>query len=135
MKIGYRLKQMREKRNLSQKQIAAELQMTQANYHKIESDKGEPKLSTLKKLADFYEIKVEDFFMTEKSVYNISNKNNKKNKSVGSAIITEEQSFDNERKLFEQLLESKNTIISQLQEESTFLKELIKKQQKTATNK
>ena len=54
MKIGYRLKQMREKRNLSQKQIAAELQMTQANYHKIESDKGEPKLSALKKLADFY---------------------------------------------------------------------------------
>jgi transcriptional regulator with XRE-family HTH domain len=54
--IGIKIKDLREKKHLSQQEVADELGMTQSNYHKLESDKIQIKLNVMKKLASFFDI-------------------------------------------------------------------------------
>lgn len=50
-----RLKEIREDKDLTQKQIAEFLKMDQSNYSKYELEKINIPLDTIIKLADFYE--------------------------------------------------------------------------------
>ena len=126
MTIGTKIRQLRVANKLSQSKVAIAIGMTQANYSNIESDITAPKPETLNKIADFYKIDASDLHSEVfdiKSIY----QHNHHNQTVAGTIITKESSFEKERKLFEQLLESKDIIISQLQEENNFLKKLAKK--------
>ena len=126
MTIGTKIRQLRVANKLSQSKVAIAIGMTQPNYSNIESDVTAPKPETLDKIAEFYKIDVNDLKSEEfdiKSIY----QHNHHNQTVAGTIIQKEPSFDNERKLFEQLLKTKDAIISQLQEDIIFLKELLKK--------
>jgi transcriptional regulator with XRE-family HTH domain len=56
MQLGTRIRQLREVKGFSQQVVADYLGMAQSNYHMIESDKTQPKLDILEKLASFYKI-------------------------------------------------------------------------------
>ncbi len=72
MSIGYKIKQLREDRKYSQEYIAAQLNITQSAYSKIESDKVLPDIEKLNKLAELYKISFSDLW-DEKAIFNISN--------------------------------------------------------------
>ena len=130
MTIGTKIRQLRVANKLSQSKVAIAIGMTQPNYSNIESDATSPKPETLDKIAEFYKIDVNDLKSDEfdiKSMQQYIHNYQTYNQTIANTIIEKEPNFDKERKLFEQLLECKDTIISQLQEENSFLKELLKK--------
>ena len=53
------LKELRKNRNLNQTQVANVLGFTYFTYGKWEQGKAEPSLSSLQKLADFFEVSVD----------------------------------------------------------------------------
>lgn len=71
MKVGTRIKQLREIKGFSQQVVADHLGMTQANYHKLESDKSDIKLEYLEKLALLYKVSLADLITTEHSLVHI----------------------------------------------------------------
>lgn len=54
------LKDLRLKANLTQAQIAQELDITQQSYQKWESGKSKPTLNTLEMFSDFFGISIEE---------------------------------------------------------------------------
>jgi transcriptional regulator with XRE-family HTH domain len=51
MKIGNRIKAIRELKNLSQKEVAVALKMDPAQYSRIEKSDSDPSLSTIERIA------------------------------------------------------------------------------------
>lgn len=60
--LGDKIKKMREERGLSQKEVASGVDIDRGQYSRIETNKVEPTLSTLEKIAKAFNIDVEDFF-------------------------------------------------------------------------
>ena len=54
------LKDLRLKANLTQVQIAQELDITQQSYQKWESGKSKPTLNTLEMFSDFFGVSIEE---------------------------------------------------------------------------
>lgn len=79
MQIGTRLRQLRESKGYSQQNVADHLGMEQPNYQKFESDKAQPKLDLLEKLADFYKMSLADLISTDKNTVHIQNNNHNHN--------------------------------------------------------
>lgn len=61
--IGKRLKELRIARNLSQEQVSLEIKMSRDHLSNIENGKFPVNIRTLYKLACFYEVKLEYFFL------------------------------------------------------------------------
>ena len=55
-----KLKELRLKANLTQKEIAEKLNITQQSYQKWESGKSKPTLSTLEMFSDFFGVSIEE---------------------------------------------------------------------------
>ncbi len=66
--LGDQIKKMREYRELSQKEVAFVADMDRGQYSRIETNKVEPSLSSLEKIAKALKVNVEDFFKKEASV-------------------------------------------------------------------
>ena len=97
MDIGFKIKKLRESKNLSQQELTDILGVSQGQLSKIESGKAE-KIDFLfmQKVCDFFEV---DFrYFTEASVQNNVN-NNKKGVVVGNCgkikIVNEKKSNKN----------------------------------------
>ena len=54
--LGKRLKELREERGLTQKQLAEQLQLHSVTYLHYEKDQREPPLSVLAQMAQFFEV-------------------------------------------------------------------------------
>lgn len=54
-----RLKELRLKKGLNQKEIANELNIEYQNYNKYELNKNEPNIATLIKLANYYDVSLD----------------------------------------------------------------------------
>ncbi len=57
--LGKRLKELREERNLTQKQLADMLGINSVTYLHYEKDQREPPLSLLVDIAKFYDVSVD----------------------------------------------------------------------------
>jgi transcriptional regulator with XRE-family HTH domain len=66
--LGDKIKKMREERGLSQKEVATSVDIDRGQYSRIETNKVEPTLSTLEKIAQAFKIEVEDFFKKDAPV-------------------------------------------------------------------
>ena len=62
MNISGNIKRIRKIKNLSQKQVALDIGITQGQYSVIESGKTIPTVPTLQKIADVLEVKITEFF-------------------------------------------------------------------------
>jgi len=58
--LGENLKRLREERQLTQKDIASHIHKSVQAYSQYELDKREPDLDTLIKIADFYQVSLDD---------------------------------------------------------------------------
>ena len=67
MGIGKRIRQIRKSKNLSQKEVIAEIDMGAAQYSRIESEKTEPSISTLERIAKALGIKMTELFSSERT--------------------------------------------------------------------
>jgi transcriptional regulator with XRE-family HTH domain len=71
--IGGKIKIMREMKNLTQEFVAEKLDMSQANYSRLERDEIELTIQKAKKIAEVLDIKLTDLIdLNEKNVFNIS---------------------------------------------------------------
>jgi transcriptional regulator with XRE-family HTH domain len=60
MKIGEKIKKLREFRNLTQEHLAKTLDMTQAGYSRIERDEVDLNLNRLEQIAKVLNVSIED---------------------------------------------------------------------------
>lgn len=62
MQIGKKLKELRLSEKLTQEELAAKLNISRVNYTRYETDKVRPDFETLIKIADFYDISLDEIF-------------------------------------------------------------------------
>ncbi len=62
MQIGKKLKELRKSENLTQQQLADILGISRVNYTRYETDKVRPDYETIIKLADFYDVSLDEIF-------------------------------------------------------------------------
>lgn len=62
MLIGKKLKELRLTEKLTQEELAQKLNINRVNYTRYETDKVRPDYETLIKIADFYDISLDEIF-------------------------------------------------------------------------
>ncbi len=62
MNIGDKLKELRKYYNLTQEQLAIKLNISRVNYTRYENGKIRPDYETLIKIADYYDITLDELF-------------------------------------------------------------------------
>lgn len=62
MQIGAKLKELRIAENLTQEQLAKNLNISRVSYTRYETDKVRPDYETLIKIADYYDISLDEIF-------------------------------------------------------------------------
>lgn len=66
MELGKKLKELRKAYNLTQEEIANKLEISRVNYTRYENDKVRPDYETIIKIADFYDISLDELFDRKK---------------------------------------------------------------------
>lgn len=123
VKIGERIKHLREQRNYSQEYIASKLNISQRAYSKIET--GETKLSVdnLFKIAETLETSIN-------SVLGIDGNNIFNNSftiTTGDGMVINKSTSDKIHELYETIIKAKNEEILRLQHQmDSFLKTIEK---------
>lgn len=113
MQIGTRLRQLRESKGYSQQNVADHLGMEQPNYQKFESDKAQPKLDLLEKLAGFYNIPLTDLISPDKNTVHIQNNNHNHN----GVVIGDAELFQLCIKSKDEIIKAKDELIRHLEHE------------------
>ncbi len=117
LNIGYKIKKLRELRNLTQEHMASSLGLSQSAYSRMELGETEITFSKLEKISEELGMKPEEIIaFNESMVFNVMN-NQTGNGLVINNNVPNEEVKDN-KVLYEQL-------ISQLREENTHLKKII----------
>lgn len=62
MQIGNKLKELRISEGLTQQELSVKLGISRVNYTRYETDKVRPDYETLIKLADFYNVSLDEIF-------------------------------------------------------------------------
>ncbi len=70
--IGQKIKKLRNKKGLLQKELADKLNLSQQTISLYESEKREPDYATLKKIADFFDVST-DYLLGRASAKEFSN--------------------------------------------------------------
>lgn len=73
MKIGIKLKQIRENKRFSQQEISNLLDISQKTYSNIESDKSKPTLPQLSKLSEFLDFDLLELLQEQGITFNQKN--------------------------------------------------------------
>ena len=66
MEIGKKLKELRKNASLTQEELAKKLDISRVNYTRYEPNKVGPDFETLIKLADFYDVSLDEIFGRKK---------------------------------------------------------------------
>jgi transcriptional regulator with XRE-family HTH domain len=116
--IAEKLRLMRLSRNLSQENIAENLEMSQQAYSKIERA-GDPKLSVIQKISRSLGIKINDIVSDDDAF--VSNVNNNTNSNIGLVVtqpINNEEQEKNIVLLSEEveLLQKKYDLLQKIKE-------------------
>lgn len=74
MEFNEKLKLLREKKNITQEELANVLYVSRTAVSKWESGKGYPSIDTLQKIAEFYEISIDEL-LSSNELLNLTKKN------------------------------------------------------------
>lgn len=66
MEIGQKLRELRKNAGLTQEELAKKLDISRVNYTRYETNKVRPDFETLIKLADFYDVSLDEIFGRKK---------------------------------------------------------------------
>jgi transcriptional regulator with XRE-family HTH domain len=117
MKLGTRIRQLREVRGFSQQVVAEHLGMEQPNYHKLESDKSNISLTHLEKLADLYKISLVELIAPERGIMHIENNNHIEN----GVVMSDPELVQNLLNAKDELLKSKDELLKLKDEKIAWL--------------
>lgn len=118
MSLGTKLRHMRTKKNLSQMQVAQELNVSQTAYNKWESDQTKPGIDNLLKISEFYET---DLYELLSDSLSDSFTNNSYDNSLNSSQYVTRMSTVNNY-FSEKLVEQYEARIKILEEQVSFWK-------------
>ncbi|MCC6835563.1 MAG: helix-turn-helix transcriptional regulator [Cytophagales bacterium] len=107
LKIGKKLRQLRAEKGYSQEYLAHELNMTQGNYCKLESDSHFPSSETLEKIAALYNTTPQELLASDGQTQVQYNNNYDSSQSVNAFFV-----WQDPQKLVEDLIASKEKIIA-----------------------
>ena len=62
MELGKKLKELRTSSNLTQEEFSKQLNISRVNYTRYENGKVRPDFETVIKIADFYDISLDELF-------------------------------------------------------------------------
>jgi transcriptional regulator with XRE-family HTH domain len=114
MKLGKKIKKLRELKNFTQEHVAEKISMTQSNYSKVENDTVDITFSKLMEISSVLGLSVEDIIgFNESLVFNLRN-----NRKANGLVIN--QISPNEKKVYDEY-------IGTLKTENAYLKMMIKK--------
>ena len=118
-KVGFKIKKLRELKDLSQEYMAKELNLSQQSYSRLERGDTQISYERLEKIAAILKIKTEDIIsFDENMVFNNINSQHINNGYIYQTIS------DNERTLFQDR-------IKHLEAEVTFLRSIIQQNKKS----
>ncbi len=80
------LKKLRMQKGISQKELAKQIGIEYQNYNKYELGKNEPNLTTIKKLADFFDVSL-DFLLQRPHPHDLPIATTEEQKSVIATIL------------------------------------------------
>ncbi|WP_185205939.1 helix-turn-helix domain-containing protein [Chryseobacterium sp. C3] len=120
MSLGTKLRELRIGRNLSQTQVAMELDVSQTADCKWESDQTKPGIDNLLKISEFYETDIYNL-MKDEGYVQVNNNNDQTNDSGSGMIQNQTNNYNASEKLIEQYEER----IKELQERNQELKDQI----------
>ncbi len=120
MSLGTKLRELRTGKNLSQTQVAMELDVSQTAYGKWESDQSKPGFDNLLKISEFYETDIYDL-LREEGYVQVNNNNESTNDNGSGVIQNQTINYNASDKLVEQYEER----IKELQERNRELREQI----------
>jgi transcriptional regulator with XRE-family HTH domain len=114
LKIGHKIKKLRELKNLTQEHIAKSIGISQGAYSRMELGETEITYTKLEKISEELGMKPEEIIaFNESLVFNVMN-----NQTGNGLVINNSQMSDAENHMFEQQ-------INLLKEENTYLKKVI----------
>ena len=113
LKIGHKIKKLRELKNLTQEHMAKSIGVSQGSYSRMELGESEITYSKLEKISEELGMKPEDVIaFNESLVFNVMNN------QTGNGLVINNQISDNEKKLYDQQ-------INLLKEEISYLKKIV----------
>jgi transcriptional regulator with XRE-family HTH domain len=118
--VGQKVKKIRELKNLKQEIMAEKLNMSQSAYSRLEKDEVKVDLDILEKVAEIFDMKVEDILRFDEKVNYFINNNGNYSAGPNYGTINDLESFS-------KLLMQINDRIERQWKEIEKLKESIKK--------
>jgi len=94
MNIGEKIREIREAKGLSQKEVALTLVMNPSQYSKIENGKVDPQFSSIERIANALGVDIADIFNSNKVIADIDSFD----KTLVEKIQLMEQLEENQRK-------------------------------------
>ena len=94
MNVGEKIRQVRESKGMSQKEVALTLIMNPSQYSKIENGKVDPQFSSIEKIANALGVDIADMFNSNKVITDIDSFD----KSLVEKIQLIEQLEENQKK-------------------------------------
>ena len=117
LNIGYKIKKLRELRNLTQEHMASSLGLSQSAYSRMELGETEITFSKLEKISEELGMKPEEIIaFNESMVFNVMNNQTGNGLVINNNVPSEEAKES--KNLYDQL-------ITQLKEENAHLKKVI----------
>lgn len=102
MQLGLVLKNLRDARGISQKEMAAACKMDQAQYSRIENGKTDPSFSIVLRIANALNIELYDLFKNNQALHEVQSAD----KSVMEKVALIEQLDKKEKAAFYTLLDA-----------------------------
>lgn len=118
MRTGDKIKSIRELRNYTQQYICSQIKMSLSGYSKIERNETDVSISRLQQIAQVLEVDLGTILDFDKNkVFNLTQNQHADGTQNGYTVVENQQ-----------ILSSKGyeALISQLKEENTFLRSLLK---------
>jgi len=113
MRVGEKIKKIRELKNYTQQHMADELELSLSGYGKIERDETDISISRLEKIAAVLDVDVNTILsFDERQVFNFNNNQN--------TMVSMRDQHINQMELIDK-------IVGQYKDENQYLKELITK--------
>lgn len=113
MKVGEKIKKLRELKNYTQQHVADELELSLSGYGKIERDETDISISRLEKIAAVLGVDISSILnFDEKNIFNFNNNQN--------AMVSLHDQHINQMELIDKM-------IHQYKQENQYLKDLILK--------
>lgn len=123
MSLGTKLKQLRQNKNWSQADAAYRLDISQPAYNKWETDQTKPNIDKLGKIAEVFEVEIQDLFKNDSTVI-ISN-----NTFETSNIVYPKDSTINMQspEFIESILKNQEQISKLIESQNKLIESLLRK--------